>query len=141
MQEKARGGIIWIDEASLLPIDDLEQVCGLAQSLKARVVLQGDPRQHKAVQRHGNMLEVLADYAGLPVAEINTIQRQKGDVCRSRRGDPRRRSMRRASISSTGSAGSSRARAMTSWSSDYAGIIAERQGRQGKILPRHRSDA
>ena len=79
MQQKARGGIVWIDEAGLLAIDDLERVCGLAGALKARVVLQGDPRQHKAVQRHGNMLEVLADYAGLPVAKINKIQRQKGD--------------------------------------------------------------
>lgn len=79
MQDKARGGIVWIDEASLLGIDDLERVCGLASDLKARVVLQGDPRQHKSPQRHGNMLEVLADYAGLPVAEINQIQRQKGD--------------------------------------------------------------
>jgi conjugative relaxase-like TrwC/TraI family protein len=78
MQARARGGIIWIDEASLLGIDDLERVCGLAKDLKARVVLQGDPRQHKAVQRHGNMLEVLSDYAGLPVAEINQIQRQSG---------------------------------------------------------------
>jgi hypothetical protein len=59
-------------------IDDLEKVCGLAKDLKARIVLQGDPKQHKAPQRHGNMLTVLADYAGLPVAEINKIQRQKG---------------------------------------------------------------
>ena len=79
MQEKARNGIIWIDEASLLAIDDLERVCGLAKDLKARIVLQGDPKQHKAVQRHGNMLEVLADHAGLKVAEINKIQRQKGE--------------------------------------------------------------
>ena len=79
MQEKAQGGVIWIDEAWLLAIDDLERVCGLAKDLKARVVLQGDPRQHKAVQRHGNMLEVLADYAGLPVAEITKIQRQQGE--------------------------------------------------------------
>jgi conjugative relaxase-like TrwC/TraI family protein len=79
MQEKARNGLVYIDEASLLGIDDLERVCGLAKELKARVVLQGDPRQHKAVQRHGNMLEVLADYAGLPVAEIHQIMRQKGE--------------------------------------------------------------
>lgn len=78
MREKARNGVIWVDEASLLGIDDLEKVCGVAKELKARVVLQGDPKQHKAVQRHGNMLNVLADYAGLKVAEINKIQRQKG---------------------------------------------------------------
>ena len=34
MQEQARNGIIWIDEASLLPINDLERVCGLAKSTR-----------------------------------------------------------------------------------------------------------
>src|SRR5262249_28422357 len=79
MQEKARGGLIWIDEASLLPIDDLERICELAKSLDARIVLQGDPNQHKAVQRHGNMLTVLEECAGLPVAKLTEIQRQKGE--------------------------------------------------------------
>ena len=48
-------------------------------SLDARIVLQGDPKQHKAVSRHGNMLTVLEDYAGLPVAKLTKIQRQKGE--------------------------------------------------------------
>lgn len=83
MQARAKGGIVWIDEASMLGIDDLERVTGLAKELKARIVLQGDPRQHKAVQRHGNMLEVLHDYAGLPVAEIHRIQRQTGEYAQA----------------------------------------------------------
>jgi conjugative relaxase-like TrwC/TraI family protein len=83
MQEKARGGIIWVDEAGLLPINDLDLVCELAKQLDARIVLQGDPKQHKAVQRHGNMLTVLEEYAGLPVAKLSTIQRQKGDYAQA----------------------------------------------------------
>jgi hypothetical protein len=79
MQEKARGGVIWVDEAGLLAVADLDRLCGLAKELGARLVLQGDPRQHKAVARHGNMLSVLHDYAGLPVSELKEIQRQKGD--------------------------------------------------------------
>ena len=80
MQEKVRGGgIIWVDEAGLLTIKDLDRLCDVAKSLDARIVLQGDPKQHKAVDRHGNMLTVLEDYAGLPVAKLTTIQRQKGD--------------------------------------------------------------
>ena len=43
------------------PIDDLEQLCAIANALDARVVLQGDPAQHKAVDRHGNMLNVLEE--------------------------------------------------------------------------------
>ena len=83
MQEQARGGIIWVDEAGLLAVDDLDKLCGLATSLNARVVLQGDPAQHKAVQRHGNMLEVLETYAGLPVARLTKIQRQKGEYAQA----------------------------------------------------------
>ncbi len=74
----AGGGIIWVDEAGLLAINDLEKLCDVASRVKARVVLQGDPKQHKSVDRHGNMLKVLEDYAGLPVARLTQIQRQKG---------------------------------------------------------------
>ena len=80
MQASVRdGGIIWVDEAGLLAIDDLEQLCKAAKSLDARIVLQGDPAQHRAVDRDGNMLEVLQSYGGLPVAKLTTIQRQKGE--------------------------------------------------------------
>lgn len=78
MQRSVKNGIIWVDEAGLLPINDLDRLCGLAKHLDARVVLQGDPRQHKSVQRHGNMLKVLEDFAALPVAELKEIKRQKG---------------------------------------------------------------
>lgn len=84
MQEKVKdGGIIWVDEAGLLAINDLERLCDVAASLDARLVLQGDPRQHKAVDRHGNMLSVLEEFAGLPVARLTTIQRQKGDYAQA----------------------------------------------------------
>ena len=79
MQEKARGGVIWVDEAGMLSVGDLDRLCGLSKELGSRLVLQGDPKQHKAVARHGNMLNVLHEYAGLPVSELKEIQRQKGD--------------------------------------------------------------
>lgn len=74
----AGGGIIWVDEAGLLAINDLEKLCDVVERLKARLVLQGDPKQHKAVDRHGNMLNVLESHAGLAVAKLTQIQRQKG---------------------------------------------------------------
>jgi len=80
MQEGIKdGGIIWVDEAGMLSINDLEQLCQIAKKLDARIVLQGDPLQHRSVDRHGNMLEVLHSHAGLPVAKLTTIQRQKGE--------------------------------------------------------------
>lgn len=79
LQERIRdGGIIWVDEAGMLTVGDLDRLCDVAGSLNARIVLQGDPLQHKAVDRHGNMLNVLEEYASLPVAKLTTIQRQKG---------------------------------------------------------------
>jgi AAA domain len=79
-QENLRdGGLIWVDEAGMLAIDELETLCKLAKSLDARIILQGDPKQHRAVDRDGNMLEVLATYGGLPVAKLTKIQRQKGE--------------------------------------------------------------
>ena len=81
-QELKNGGIIWVDEAGMLAIDDLEKLCTLAKSLDARILLQGDPAQHRAVDKDGNMLEVLHDYAKLPVARLTQIQRQKGDYAR-----------------------------------------------------------
>jgi conjugative relaxase-like TrwC/TraI family protein len=78
MQAKVKRGVIWVDEAGLLAIDDLEKLCGMAKELDARLVLQGDPAQHKAVSRHGNMLQVLEEFAGLKPAKLTEIQRQKG---------------------------------------------------------------
>ena len=84
MQESVKdGGIIWVDEAGLLAIDDLEQLCDIAKARNSRIVLSGDPLQHKAVDRHGNMLEVLDRYALLPVAKLTVIQRQKGDYAQA----------------------------------------------------------
>jgi conjugative relaxase-like TrwC/TraI family protein len=78
-QQRLKNGVIAIDEAGLLPIRELEQACDVARKLNARLILIGDPKQHKAVARHGNMLRVLHEYAGLPVVELKEIQRQKGD--------------------------------------------------------------
>src|SRR5262249_14374660 len=54
-QERMRGGVICVDEAGLLSVSDLDRLCGIARDKRARLVLQGDPKQHKSVARHGNM--------------------------------------------------------------------------------------
>jgi ATP-dependent exoDNAse (exonuclease V) alpha subunit len=78
MQRKAKNGVIWIDEAGLLPIRDLARLTDVATAQNARIVLQGDPKQHRSVARDGNMFHVLQQFAGLPVAELKDIKRQKG---------------------------------------------------------------
>lgn len=75
-QQKAK--VIWVDEAGLLPIRDLARLVDIAKRNHARLILQGDPKQHKSVARHGNMFKVLQEFAGLPVAELKDVRRQKG---------------------------------------------------------------
>lgn len=76
LQERARGGVILIDEASLLGARTLSQVFDRAERLDARVVLVGDARQHGSVER-GQAFHLLQERAGVPVIEVTEIQRQR----------------------------------------------------------------
>lgn len=82
LQAKARGQVLWIDEAGLLGSRAMGQVFDLAGRLDARVVLVGDRRQHGAVER-GSPLRLLEREAGLAPVEIRDIQRQRGDYKRA----------------------------------------------------------
>lgn len=77
LQHRARSGIIWIDEAGLLSSKDLRAVLMKAIDLHARVVLMGDNRQHKSVNRCG-WWEAVVQYAGVRVATVDGVMRQKG---------------------------------------------------------------
>ncbi|WP_020469678.1 MobF family relaxase [Zavarzinella formosa] len=77
-QEQARNGLVWLDEASLAGGHDMARLVKLVDSLNARLVLSGDPRQHKSVAR-GDILTLLEEKAGLPAASVSEIQRQRGN--------------------------------------------------------------
>jgi conjugative relaxase-like TrwC/TraI family protein len=77
-QEKARNGLIVLDEASLAGAHDMTRLVETADHLNARVLLLGDRRQHKSVAR-GDVLALLEGRAGLPVAEVSEIKRQSGE--------------------------------------------------------------
>jgi conjugative relaxase-like TrwC/TraI family protein len=77
LQQQARDGVMWVDEAGLLGIRQLDQLFGKAKELGARVILQGDQKQHASVDR-GATLRVLEEFAGLPVVELADIKRQRG---------------------------------------------------------------
>ncbi len=78
MQERARRGVILVDEASLLSTKDMLRLFDTAGQVEARVVLVGDRRQHRSVAA-GEPLRLLEQKAGLPVAEVKDILRQSGD--------------------------------------------------------------
>ena len=76
LQRRAAGQLIWIDEAGLLGARTMAQVFDLADKVDARVLLTGDARQHASVER-GAMLRLLETEAGVKVAEVTEIQRQR----------------------------------------------------------------
>jgi ATP-dependent exoDNAse (exonuclease V) alpha subunit len=78
MQEAARGGVIIVDEASQLGTRDMLKIFEVAESVKARVLLVGDRRQHRSVTA-GEPLRLLETQAGMPVVEVTEILRQGGD--------------------------------------------------------------
>ncbi|WP_169974006.1 MobF family relaxase [Tautonia rosea] len=77
VQPRTRGQVIWIDEAGLLGSRTMARVFDLAARNDARVVLSGDRRQHKSVER-GSPLHLLEEEAGILPAEVRDIRRQRG---------------------------------------------------------------
>jgi conjugative relaxase-like TrwC/TraI family protein len=81
LQAQARGNVILIDEAGLAGTRALRQVFALVEKQQAegydtRVLLVGDPKQHRGVPR-GQVLTILQDQAGLQPARLSSIYRQE----------------------------------------------------------------
>lgn len=75
-RNQARNGYIYIDEAPLAGLADIDKVFGWAKVLNARVILQGDRKQHQAIAR-GNLFGILDKFAGLPIARLQENFRQR----------------------------------------------------------------
>ena len=69
--------VLWIDEAGLLDVRSMNGVFKIAKEQNCRVVLSGDTKQHSSPRR-GEAMRLLEDEAGLNIARIEMIQRQKG---------------------------------------------------------------
>ncbi|MCG8328572.1 MAG: relaxase domain-containing protein [Chitinophagales bacterium] len=76
MQEQCKGNVIWVDEAGLVGNKDMNALFDIARQQNARLLLTGDIRQHSAVAA-GDALRILEQEAGIPVARVHKIQRQK----------------------------------------------------------------
>jgi hypothetical protein len=77
MQKSTAGGVLFLDEGSLIDIPTLSQVFDVAKENNLRIAIWGDKRQHSSVGR-GSILETLEEHAGLPVPQITDIKRQSG---------------------------------------------------------------
>jgi conjugative relaxase-like TrwC/TraI family protein len=76
LQKEARGSIIYVDEAGMVGAPTMRRLLELSEHLGARVVLQGDTRQHASVER-GDALRYLEEHGGLKFAELKEIRRQE----------------------------------------------------------------
>lgn len=77
LREQARGGYVYIDEAPMAALSDIAWVMDWAVKNQARVILQGDRKQHQSPQR-GNLFEIL-ELAGVPICRLTENHRQLHD--------------------------------------------------------------
>ncbi len=77
MQDKLQGGVLILDEAGQVGTRDAARLFEILDRVNARAVLVGDIKQHGAVSA-GSPFRLLQEHAGLPVAEITEVMRQRG---------------------------------------------------------------
>jgi conjugative relaxase-like TrwC/TraI family protein len=78
VQEKVKEQVIWVDEAGLIGNKDMNRLFEIARQQKARILLTGDYRQHASVAA-GDALRIMEQEAGIKVARVRKIQRQRNN--------------------------------------------------------------
>ena len=79
LQKQLKGNVLWVDEAGLLGVKQMNRVLEIAKNQNARVVLTGDTKQHSSVER-GDALRILTEKSKMKSAKVTEIQRQKNRV-------------------------------------------------------------
>jgi conjugative relaxase-like TrwC/TraI family protein len=82
LQKSAKGGVLFIDEASMVGTREMLRLFEIAKENKSRVVLVGDKLQHRSVAA-GEPLKLLEDRAGLKPCQVTEILRQSGDYLKA----------------------------------------------------------
>tara|TARA_A100000171_G_scaffold42943_1_gene44645 strand:- start:6041 stop:8902 length:2862 start_codon:yes stop_codon:yes gene_type:complete len=75
LRSKLRGQVLWVDEAGLMGIRDMNRLVSFAKETGARLILTGDTAQHHSVQR-GDPLKLIEELAYIKPAEVKQIRRQ-----------------------------------------------------------------
>lgn len=76
MQASIRGGLLLVDEGSLIGTRDMAHLFRIVGEQNARIVLVGDVAQHRSVNA-GEPMRLMSERAGLPVVEVTEIVRQE----------------------------------------------------------------
>jgi conjugative relaxase-like TrwC/TraI family protein len=82
LQQSTRGGVLWVDEAGLLSVREMNKLFKIAGEQDAKVILSGDRFQHHSVQR-GDALRLVADSCLVVVKQTRTIYRQRKEFYRN----------------------------------------------------------
>lgn len=75
LQNQIRGRLIIVDEASLVAVREMRDLCRLAARNGNRLLFVGDTKQHSSVEA-GDALRALQTYANVPVVRLKEIRRQ-----------------------------------------------------------------
>ena len=91
LQGTIRGRTIIVDEAGLIAVREMRDLCRIAAANDNRLLLVGDVKQHNSVEA-GDALRCLQAFARVPVVRLTRIRRQRDPhyraaVARLARGD------------------------------------------------------
>ncbi|MDP3069657.1 MAG: MobF family relaxase [Opitutaceae bacterium] len=81
LQAQVRGRVLVVDEAGLISVRQMRDLCRLAQANDCRLLLVGDIKQHSSVEA-GDALRCLQAYAHVPAVRLTNIRRQKNPAYR-----------------------------------------------------------
>ena len=75
LQLATQGRVILVDEAGLISVRQMRDLCRLAEMNSNRLLLVGETKQHASVEA-GDALRCLQEFARVPVARLRQIRRQ-----------------------------------------------------------------
>lgn len=76
LQRATRGRVLLVDEAGLISVTQMRDLCRLAAANGNRVILVGDTKQHSSVEA-GDALRCLQKFAQVPAFRLTQIRRQR----------------------------------------------------------------
>jgi hypothetical protein len=82
LQEKVRGRVLVVDEAGLISVRQMRDLCRIAHAQDCRLLLVGDTKQHSSVEA-GDALRCLQRYGHVAAVRLTTIRRQKDPAYRA----------------------------------------------------------
>ena len=81
LKRKVRGRILVLDEAGLVSVREMRDLCRLAARNQNRLLLVGDTKQHHSVEA-GDALRCLQEHARIPIHRLTEIRRQQDPAYR-----------------------------------------------------------